>query len=67
MTTDDYGPKIKAYQERADELRTIADGAVTDEARRVLIDCADDYERMASTIERIVATTRRRLKSDDKV
>lgn len=64
MTTDEYGPKIRAYRERADELRAIADGAVTDEAKRVLKDCADDYERMASTIQRIVATTRRRTNAD---
>ena len=43
--------KARIYQEHAEELRTIADGLLTDSERNFLITIADDYERLAKVAE----------------
>ena len=39
------------YRERAEELRTIADGLTRDLERNLLVNIADDYERQAKSAE----------------
>jgi hypothetical protein len=35
------------YRKRAQELRSLADGVQTEEAREALLQCADEYDRLA--------------------
>jgi hypothetical protein len=44
------------YRQRAEEVRVIAEGMRNQQARKVLFGVADDYLRMASTMDRIAAT-----------
>lgn len=41
------------YRYRAEELRTMAEDWVDSRSRRILLDLADDYERMAETVSKI--------------
>jgi hypothetical protein len=41
------------YRQRAEELRTIAGDWISDDARAALYKVARDYERMATTLERM--------------
>ncbi len=43
--------KARIYRDRAEELRTIADGLSTNSERNFLITLADDYERLAKVAE----------------
>jgi hypothetical protein len=56
---DEYAIKAKDYRPRAADLRTIAQG-VTEPSRKVLLLCAEDYERIAETIENIVVHVRQK-------
>jgi hypothetical protein len=40
------------YRNRAEEIRTAADGMRTDEARRTLNAMADNYDELAARLER---------------
>lgn len=48
----------KRYQQHADELRAIAGNMKDEASRTILLNIAEDYERMASSRERIDATER---------
>ena len=39
------------YRNRAEELRTVGEGTKSPGARRILLDLADDADKMASAIE----------------
>jgi hypothetical protein len=49
----------KRYRRRAEELRVIAETTKDKRSFKTLMDIAEDYERMASSRERIDATERR--------
>ena len=55
---EDYSVKVKNYRDRAAEIRTIAEELLSKESRRVLSEVAEDYERMAETIEKIITSQR---------
>jgi hypothetical protein len=59
---NEYLPKIRAYLERAEQLRAIAGSLQVERARALLIECAVDYERLAATIEKIVLNAAHRGK-----
>ena len=42
--------RVQIYRQRADELRALAQEALADENRRVLLRLAESYERMAHTL-----------------
>jgi hypothetical protein len=43
--------KVEYYRKRAAELRAVADGLQTAEAKELLRNIADNYERLALTLE----------------
>lgn len=55
---DDYTIKVKTYRERAIELRALAAEVRNPSSHRLLFDVADDYDRMAATIEKIITSKR---------
>jgi hypothetical protein len=46
------------YRQRAEELRAIAQATVDPNARKALLQVAEDYERLAETRERIAERER---------
>jgi hypothetical protein len=48
------------YRQRAEELRTIASETTDQKAKDTLLEIAEDYERMATTRERIDKLERNR-------
>jgi hypothetical protein len=55
-----YFDKPDHWRMRADMTRTIAAGMMDTEAKKILLDVAADYERMARRLEADGALTRRR-------
>lgn len=55
---DDDIATAKRYRKRAEEIRTIADGMLDSSSRRILLSIAQDYERMAVSLDRIEETDR---------
>jgi hypothetical protein len=56
LTMDADSEMAARYRQRAEEVRVIAEGMRNQQARKVLFGVADDYLRMASTMDRIAAT-----------
>jgi ferritin-like metal-binding protein YciE len=50
--------KIETYRHRAGELRTIAERMKHEESRKLLLQIADDYERMAKALQKHATTPR---------
>ena len=50
--TSDKLRKARGYRQRAEELRTIAQDWIDDEAQSTLFRIARDYDRMANSLER---------------
>ena len=51
------------YQQRATELRTIADNTQDASSRDIIVRIAEDYERMAHSIDLIEMSKRKRKSS----
>lgn len=49
------------YRQRAEEVRTIADGTKDAKMRKILLGVAEDYDRMAKTMDRIAASEKARV------
>lgn len=50
----------RRYRQRAEEVRTIAGDMRDRTSRQILVDIADDYERMAVIMDGIAASDRKR-------
>jgi hypothetical protein len=48
------------YRQRAEELRVIAESSRDGRTRKLLLGVAEDYDRMAETMERIAQSDRNR-------
>lgn len=53
MGSDEDLDSAARYRQPADELRAIAESTKDNEARKTLLDIADEYDQMALTRERI--------------
>lgn len=47
-------PTPDTYRFRAEQMRILAEITVDQIARRIILQCADDYERMAAARDRII-------------
>lgn len=47
-------PTSDTYRFRAEQMRILAEITVDCVARRIMLQCADDYERMAAARDRII-------------